>query len=77
MGTTDLLYLPRKLEGRGLKSVDSTYKNINIIIIIIIIIIIVIIWLSLLTGMMVIFTSTLPPTIHITNKSAYKLTVNI
>ena len=76
MGTTDLLYLPRKFEGRGLKSVDSTYKNINIIIIIIIIII-VIIWLSLLTGMMVIFTSTLPPTIHITNKSAYKLTVNI
>ena len=27
MGTTDLLYLPRKFGGRGLKSVESTYKN--------------------------------------------------
>ena len=33
--------------------------------------------LSLLTGLMVIFKFTLPPTIHITNKSAFKLTVNI
>ena len=33
--------------------------------------------LSLLTGMVVIFRSTLPPTIQITNKSAFKLTVNI
>ena len=33
--------------------------------------------LSLLTGMMVIFRSTLPPTIHITNKSVFKLTVDI
>ena len=34
-------------------------------------------FLSLLTGMMVIFRSTLPSTIHITNKSAFKLTVSI
>ena len=27
MGKTDLLYLPRKFGGRGLKSVESTYKN--------------------------------------------------
>ena len=33
--------------------------------------------LSLLKGMMVIFKSTLPPTIDFTNKSAFKLTVNI
>ena len=33
--------------------------------------------LSLLTGMMVIFRSTLPSTIHITNKSVFKLTVDI
>ena len=33
--------------------------------------------LSLLTGLMVIFRSTLSPTIHITNKSAFKLTVEI
>ena len=30
MGTTDLLYLPRKFGGRGLKSVESTYKNIKV-----------------------------------------------
>ena len=30
MGTTDLLYLPRKCGGRGLKSVESTYKNIKV-----------------------------------------------
>ena len=30
MGTTDLLYLPRKFKGRSLKSVESTYKNINV-----------------------------------------------
>ena len=29
MGTTDLLYLPRKLGGRGLKSVESTYRYIK------------------------------------------------
>ena len=33
--------------------------------------------LSLLKRMMVIFRSTLPPTIHITNKSARALTVNV
>ena len=30
MGTMDLLYLPRKFGGRGLKSVESTYKNIKV-----------------------------------------------
>ena len=30
MGTTDLLYLPRKFGGRGLKSVESTYRNIKV-----------------------------------------------
>ena len=30
MGTTDLLYLPTKFGGRGLKSVESTYKNIKV-----------------------------------------------
>ena len=30
MGTTDLLYLARKYGGRGLKSVESTYKNIKV-----------------------------------------------
>ena len=29
-GATDLLYLPRKFGGRGLKSVESTYKNIKV-----------------------------------------------
>ncbi|CAH3114311.1 unnamed protein product [Pocillopora meandrina] len=30
MGTTDLIYLSRKFGGRGLKSVESTYKNIKV-----------------------------------------------
>ena len=30
MGTTDLVYLPRKFGGGRLKSVESTYKNIKV-----------------------------------------------
>ena len=30
METTDLLYLPREFGERGLKSIESTYKNISV-----------------------------------------------